>query len=294
MNIRHKLVRSAVLAAAAAIVSLLASQPARAWWIGGHKLMTAAAAAKLPEDMPVFFRAAGEALADSAAEPDRWKDAAAPHLRAAERPEHFIDLEYLDGAPVPELRPDLVKLYHSKNIEPAKGGVLPCSLMEGYERLMLAFHHCRTHPDSEAARQRALVYGGWVAHYAEDAAMPLHTTTHYDGKPGPNGQVAQKGIHARIDAYPEHFGLTVESLGERLAAKPSASVWPVIVKALEESHACVAQCYELDAAGGFDTAPEKVREFILKRARAATQLTLELWYSAWQNSAQVPENKIND
>ena len=117
------------------IISILSVVvPAHAWWSGGHKLCTCASLAKAPAEMPAFFRAAGESLAEMSIEPDNWKHATAPNLRASEQPEHYIDLEYFEGNALPKQRFELLKYYHEKHIEPSKGGLLPCAIQEGYER----------------------------------------------------------------------------------------------------------------------------------------------------------------
>src|SRR5207244_1694525 len=116
----------------------------------------------------------------------------------------------------------------------------------------------------------ALFYAGWLAHYCEDAAMPLHTTKFFDGKPGPNGELPQppkKGIHARIDAYPEK-NLTADAVAEGLTAE-AVQPWPAIVKEIESSHKFVEKCYEIDEQNGFDKEPLKAKELMLERSRAA-------------------------
>jgi hypothetical protein len=256
-----------------------------AWWNGGHQSATQAALSKAPEDMPAFFRKASVELSEMSTEPDNWKHLTAPNLKRTEAPEHYIDLEYLEGKPIPQSRFELVKYYVTKDIDLSKGGFLPHALQENYERLMLAFREHRNRPDSVSAQQRVLMYAGWLAHYAQDAAMPLHTTINYDGKPGVNGAPSpQKGIHNRIDAYPEKFGITAELMAEGLKAEHAISVWPLIVKTIQESHTHVERCFELEAEGAFEKSPEKGREFILARTRVAAKLTLDLWYSAWLNS----------
>ena len=275
----------ACLACTLALGAILGVKYTGAWWAGGHRFCTLAAASRLPQDMPEFFRASAEALAEMAPEPDNWKKALAPHLRAAEQPEHFIDLEHLEGRPMFRDRYDLLKYYYFKNADPAKAGFLPNAILESYERLLLAFHDCRQHPHDHILQQRLIVYAGWLAHYCQDAGMPLHTSKFYDGRPGANGQVEQAGIHAKIDAYPQKY-LTPAAIAEGLAAEASADVWPVITRAVNESHKYVDQCYELDKQGAFnETAPEKGRALMLERARASAKLTLDLWYSAWKNSA---------
>ena len=257
----------------------------RAWWNGGHQSATQAALSKAPEDMPAFFRKGAIELAEMSTEPDNWKHPTAPNLKRTEGAEHYIDLEYLEGNPIPQQRFELAKYYVTKNIDMSKGGFLPHAIQEGYERLMLAFREHRNRPDSIAAQQRVLMYAGWLAHYCADAAMPLHTTIHFDGKPGENGAPSpQKGIHNRIDAYPEKFGITAELMAEGLKAEHAISVWPLIVKTIQESHTHVEKCFELEAQGAFEKAPEKGREFMIARTRVAAKFTLDLWYSAWLNS----------
>ena len=80
---------------------LVGATAAMGWWVKGHGTIAEAAAARLPEGMPQFFRAAGKQLAHLAGDPDRWKNPLAKHLRAAEAPDHFIDLENFDGNELP-------------------------------------------------------------------------------------------------------------------------------------------------------------------------------------------------
>ena len=276
--------RSVVVVLAVTLVAGALAVRSHAWWSGGHKLCTLAATSKLPDDVPKFFRDAGKEMSEMSTEPDNWKNVTASHLRATEQPEHFIDLEYLGDEAIPAQRYDLLKLYFSKNIDPTKAGLLPYAMVEGYERLMIAFRDYRNDPESENIKRRIVVYAGWMAHYSEDCAMPLHTTKDYDGRNTAGGTVEQKGIHGRIDAYPEKNGLTAEKIAEGLAPKDATNVWPLIVDAIKASHTHVDECYKLDAAGAFDRDPEAGRELMLERTRAAAKLTLDLWYSAWMNS----------
>ncbi|MGD0090254.1 MAG: hypothetical protein ABSE73_10060, partial [Planctomycetota bacterium] len=163
---------------------------------------------------------------------------------------------------------------------------LPHAIQEGYERLQVAFREHRGQPDAKAFQHCAIVYAGWVAHYCQDATMPLHVTKDFDGKPDAAGNLQQKGIHAKIDGYPEGQGFTPEMFNQGLAAEAASDVWPLITKTITTSFGHVQRCYELDAQGGFDKDPDKAKEFILERTRAAAKLTLDIWYSAWKNSAQ--------
>jgi hypothetical protein len=261
----------------------------RSWWVVGHGTIADAAAAGLPDDAPAFFRQGGRQLAHLAGDPDRWKNPKAPHLRAAESPDHFLDLENFRGKDLPADRWKAIALLQDLKQDPEKTGMLPYAILENYERLCCAFRDCRDTPDDPAVRAKCLVYAGVLSHLTGDLAMPLHTTRDYDGRKGADDKVEQKGIHARIDAFPERNGLTAEEMSRGLKAVEVDDVRGRVLKALNESHAQVDRCYELDRAGAFEKATEEGRKFILERCRAGAQLTEDLWYTAWVQSAKLPK-----
>ena len=63
---------------------------------------------------------------------------------------------------------------------------------------------------------KCLIYGGILSHYTGDCMMPLHTTKDFDGKRKDMGGFLQKGIHAKIDGFPEKNGFTSEQIGRGL------------------------------------------------------------------------------
>jgi hypothetical protein len=263
---------------------------ANAWWSGGHESIAEAAAARLPDDVPAFYRRGGRHLAHFVVEPDRWKNREAGFLRRSEEGNHFLDAEDLDGRTLPAThRFDGMKLLYTElKKDPHKVGLLPYAIVENYERLMIAFHDHRRSPNNESVTMKCLVYGGVLAHYTGDAAMPLHTTRDFDGRVQPNGKVLQKGIHAKVDGFPEKNKITPEEICRGLEAKRIDNVWEHVNKFLAESHTHIGRCYEFDAAGQFDKATNESRAFILARCRAGAQLTLDLWYTAWVKSANLP------
>lgn len=260
------------------------------WWSGGHETIVEAAAARLPDDVPAFFRRGGKELAHFSVDPDRWKNRDMGFLRRAEESNHYLDLEDLGGKDLPATnRFDGMKLlYTDLKKEPNKVGLLPYAIMENYEKLVVAFADYRKSPTNAAIPMKCLVHGGTLAHYTGDAAMPLHTTRDFDGRIQPDGTVKQKGIHAKIDGFPEKNKMTPEEVCRGLEAKKIDDVWAHVQKFIAESHAQIAKCYELDAAGAFDKPTEESRAFILARVRAGAQLTLDLWYNAWLRSEKLP------
>ncbi|MFO0877552.1 MAG: hypothetical protein U0840_09270 [Gemmataceae bacterium] len=262
----------------------------RAWWVIGHASVAEAATKGLPDDIPVFFRAAARQLGHLAGEPDRWKNPSCKHLRAAESPDHFIDLEDYEGNPLPPDRWKAIALLQKLKRSPDRVGFLPYAILENYDRLSVAFYDYRADPKDPAVQAKAIVYAGVLAHLTGDSVMPLHTTRNYDGRRNKEGKFVQKGIHAKIDAFPEKQGLTAEEISRGLKAKKIDDVWEHVLKTIQESHEQIEKCYQLDQAGAFEKPTKESRQFILDRCRAGAQLTMDLWYTAWVRSATMPKH----
>jgi hypothetical protein len=263
---------------------------APAWWVKGHESITEAAAAKLPDDMPAFFRAGGKHLAHFVGDPDRWKNRELKALRASIEADHYLDMEDLEGKNLPaDSRFKGMDLMRGLKKEPNKVGLLPYAIVEGYEKLAAAFYDYHKEPDNESIKMKCLVYAGNLAHFTTDASMPLHTTIHFDGRVVP-GEAAkkQRGIHAKLDAFPEKHKLTPEEITRGLEAKSIDDVWIHTTAFLKESYTHIDKCYELDAAGAFEKPTDASRAFVLARCRAGAQFTLDIWYAAWKRSATLP------
>src|SRR5207253_6028037 len=169
---------------------------------------------------------------------------------------------------------------------PERTGMLPYAIMENYDRLSCAFYDLRADPENAIIRAKCIVYAGVLAHYTGDTAMPLHTTRDYDGKKGDNGKLVQKGIHAKIDAFPEKNQFSPEEICRGLEPKKIDDVWAYVVRTIRESHEHVKKCYELDALGAIDKPSDESRKFIMERCRVGAQFTMDLWYTAWVRSAK--------
>jgi hypothetical protein len=277
-----------LLVAVGLLSSLILAGLGRAWWVAGHASVAEAAAAALPEDMPRFFRTAGKSLGHLAGDPDRWKNPSCKYLRAAEAPDHFIDLEDYDGKPLPADRYKAIALLIGLRKQPERVGMLPYAILENYERLCCAFYDHRGDPKNLTIQHKCVVYAGVLAHFSGDCVMPLHTTRDYDGRRDKDGKFQQKGIHARIDSFPEKQGLGAEEIGRGLKAKKLDDVWAHVLERINESHKLVGRCYDLDQTGAFARPTRQSRQFILDRCRAGAQLTVDLWYTAWLRSADMP------
>ncbi len=271
------------------LIALATAGLSPAWWVKGHESIAEAAAVNLPDDMPAFFRAGGKQLAHYSGDPDRWKNPACKQLRDAVAPDHFIDLEDFHGKELPATRYEAIALLYQLQEKPEKVGLLPWAILENYDRLSCAFYDLRQDPDNAAIKAKCLVFAGNLAHYTGDCVMPLHTTKHYNGRIQADGKVKQRGIHAKIDAFPEKNNLTPEEMARGLKAQAIDDVWAYVLKTLNESHQHIDRCYDLDKAGAFAKPTEESNKFIRERCRSGAQFTMALWYSAWLRSAKLPK-----
>lgn len=271
---------------AAALVVLALAAPARAWWAGGHSLITRAAVQALPPEVPDFFRQGTEAMARLAPLPDAERNPALGHLRSAGRGEHFLDLELLAGKALPDQRYDFLKLCAAAGQDPAQVGTVPYAVAEWTERLTLAFAQHRRWPGNALVQAECLIAAGNLAHYAEDLCQPLHTTVHYDGRALDGGKSPRSGIHEKVDSLPEKLNLASADLAVGLAPVAGDSLMPLIVAQLEASNALVDSVYAMEGELDHLESP-RVRALVLERTRAAAALTAGLYLRAWTGSAAV-------
>src|SRR5262245_5508250 len=107
------------------VAALATAGLVRAWWVLGHVAVAEAAAGGLPDEVPAFFRAASKSLGHYSGDPDRWKNPSCKHLRAAEAPDHFVDLEDFEGNELPADRWKAIALLQKLKKQPDRVGFLP-------------------------------------------------------------------------------------------------------------------------------------------------------------------------
>jgi hypothetical protein len=282
---------------------LLQSVGAGAWGNEGHTYVNRVAAEKSPADMPSFLRHAVTEIAYLGPEPDRWRSPSEFALKNAQEPDHFIDLErvaWLD--PLPQGRYEFYrKLYekraattdHPDDYLPEHVGLQPYITMEVYGRLKAAFREYRqrraTHQPTAAVQQAIIFYAGWLGHYVADGSQPLHTTIQYNGWVGPNpqGYTTEHKIHAQFETTYVAANITAKDFAG-LVKSPERLDDPFAryMAYLRQSNGLVEKVYELEKAGGFTGkgSPEAF-EFTTHRLAAGSQMLLDLWYTAWLESA---------
>ena len=157
-------------------MAILASA-AVAWHAGGHRRATALAANALPDALPDFFRNGTDLLTHCACDPDTFRRPfAQDELHEAAAPEHYFDLEPLNGGDIPRKRHDFLAWCFANDIPPAAVGLAPYAITEWTQRLTVAFAEHRRWPNDPNIQTKCLVYAGLLAHYAQDLCQPLHTT----------------------------------------------------------------------------------------------------------------------
>jgi hypothetical protein len=292
----HRRALCAVLLVAA-FLPLFWSPSAGAWGDEGHRWINQVAAARLPSDMPAFFRNAGPRLSFLGPEPDRWRDNKELYsaLREVNGPDHFINIDRPQN--FDELPNDRYKYsdwLRTSGKEPSDIGFLPYSILEGYQKIQVLFRLWRD-PQHAAEReqieQNIIFYAGVVGHYVADGAQPLHTTNHFNGwssSSNPDLNTREplhwrfEGEYVKAQLKPEDFDALVKP------AQRLPDPFSDIMKYLLDSHSQVGKVYELDKAARWNDQNRNPasKRFVAGRLAAGSQMLANLWYTAWTNSAR--------
>jgi hypothetical protein len=136
-------------------------------------------------------------------------------------------------------------------------------------------------------------YAGWLGHYVADGAQPLHTTIHYNGwaGPNPNGYTTRPGIHSQFESIYVAQNISARDFAN-LVHSPDRIAEPFerYVAYLKESNRLVEKVYELEKAGALSgKGSAEAFDFTTRRLAAGAQMLLDLWYTAWLESASDPE-----
>jgi hypothetical protein len=301
--------RRRVISLALVTLVLAQTEAAFAWGNEGHTAVNHVAAERIPASMPRFLRHAVGEIAYLGPEPDRWRSPSEFSLKNAQEADHFIDLErvsWLD--PLPQGRYEFYRKLYEKRAStttnpddylPEHVGLQPYITMEVYGRLKAAFREYRerqaSHQPTRAVQQAIIFYAGWLGHYVADGAQPLHTTIQYNGWVGlnPNGYTTQHGIHALFEtAYVAANVTTKDFMGLVKSPERLEDPFGTYLAYLRQSSGLVENVYALEKAGGFTGKGSPAAfDFTTHRLAAGSQMLLNLWYTAWMESAvPVPEH----
>ncbi|HMK31929.1 MAG TPA: hypothetical protein VK473_19765 [Terriglobales bacterium] len=289
---------------------LISPSPAFAWGDEGHTAINRTAALKVPPNMPLFLRRSADRIAYLGPEPDRWREKSEYALKNSQEPDHFIDLERVDD--LQEFSSGRYEFYqwlyakrarlaeHSDDYLPERVGLQPYITMEIYGRLKAAFREYRRlrqeHKPTAIVEQNIVFYAGWLGHYVADASNPLHTTIHFNGWIGdnPNGYTTAKDIHWKFEGTFVAAHLARLKFAD-LVARPAMLQDPFhdYIRYLRDSHRLVEQVYQIEKNHGLEGegSPEAI-DFIRHRLAAGSQMLLNLWYTAWQESAEPAPSQV--
>jgi hypothetical protein len=294
-----------LLLALAALVWLAAYQPdnTQAWGEVGHLLSGRAAALKLPNEMPKFFRKQVDQLSYLNPEPDRWRLREESNLDrgmdSAAAPDHFIDLEWVPEAAFAAInRYDFTAEVLKAGKRPTQVGFAPYRMLELFQTLRIEFRLWRAEKDARKRRwieERILNDAGILGHYVSDTANPHHTTIHYNGWSGdnPKGYTVytnepDQGFHYRFESLYVESHIQLNDLlpliaGQaRVIEKPREAIWEHI----RNSNKLVEQLYILDKQEPFNAATKGAehKNFTSERLATGAQMLRDLWWTAWVTS----------
>ena len=292
-----------VIGAMLVVLVLFQAPAASAWGNEGHTYVNHVAAQKIPADLPRFLRRAVAEITYLGPEPDRWRNPSEYALKNAQEPDHFIDLERVDWLnPLPPGRYEFYrKLYekraatadHPDDYLPEHVGLQPYVTMEVFGRLKAAFREYRQlrelHQPTVSVERAIVFYAGWLGHYVADGSQPLHTTIQYNGwvGPNPNGYTTQHNIHALFETTYVAQNIVAKDFFD-LVRGPERLTDPFqqYVSYLRDSNRQVETVYVLEKAGGFSgKGNAEAFSFTTQRLAAGSQMLLNLWYTAWLDSA---------
>jgi hypothetical protein len=199
---------------------------AGSWGFLVHRTTTQLAVYQLPENLQYFFYENLDYLVRYSVRPDQRRNS-----DPSEGPKHFIDIERFGPNAVNSMPLDwkgAVAKYGEDSLK--KNGIVPYWVVDQKNKLTAAF--------KSGNRDSILYYAADLAHYIEDAHVPLHTTENHDGQ-----LTGQKGMHSLWESMIPEIELTNYNLYEEHKAtylkKPEEAIW----KAVRESNALLPQMF---------------------------------------------------
>ena len=299
------------MAAAVTLMPMMIVQQSYGWGSDGHKMINRVAGEALPKDVPEFLRSAEalKAMEYYGPDPDRWRESTEPFLKAAQEPEHFIDLEWADLlGDLPRKRYDYIralayaqKIHPELALTPEKVGLQPYVATEIYDRMKVAMRQYRTllaaNEDTKPAEAEVVYLAGILGHYVADGSNPLHASMQYNGWIGenPNGYTTLHKIHSQFESAFVRANIKAKDISPLVGKTPVvlSDVFAEYTTYLRHSNSLVEKVYQLEKVGGFtEKGSAESRAFTEKRLAAGATELRDMIYTAWIRSADpVPPYK---
>ena len=269
--------------------------PAFPWGPEGHEYINKVAALKAPAGMagfPSFFQSQEsiQIMTYNGPEPDRWKNSPGYTRGKGHSLAHYINLDLVQDFPAARDHIIAIQMYQEKGLDSRVVGLLPYYILETYEKLRVSFGEYRDSvkrgSSTRPVEANILYYAGLLGHYVGDGSQPLHTTAHHHGWVGenPKGHAIDETIHQRFEVdfvRNVKAGDFLEMVGTPFRLRdPFAG----ITDYLKKTHSYMEKVYELDREGAFSNPTPESLQFVKERLVAASQMLLNLWYTAWLES----------
>jgi len=273
------------------VICLVLPGAAGAWHSQGHIKATALSVNAAQDHLPPFFVAGIDTIKHCAVDPDVFKfRTGVTTLYRTEAPDHYFDLELFDSNALPDTRQDFTWWCVRKGKSTSYIGTLPYAVTDWTYRLAIGLAEYRRWPDNPAIQSKCLVYAGILAHYAQDACMPLHATIHWDGRADETGYSSRTGIHSRVDALLQKVSLDESPILDPNEPKIE-SVLDAIFMQLHTSQQLVDLVYELEYTIPEEDQPidpqSELWTFMQERLRETSLFTARLFVTAFHKSTQV-------
>lgn len=314
--------------ALALVFSFACATPALAWGASGHRFISGAAAAALPDSVPGFVRTpdARSEIERLGPEPDRIRNSG-KEIDSDLDPGHFLDLGddlTVGGAFALDALPATRALYDSAlrdaHTSASVQGYLPYNIIEGWQLVRKDFAIWRIDAAGErtagdpATRafftsdrllREALTLRdiGYWSHFVADASQPMHASVHYNGwgdYPNPKGYTNAKTTHWNFEGPFVHQHANLAAVLARVGPYRACgcSIEAQTIAYLTATNAQLVPFYDLELHGAFANATPAGVDFTLVRLAAGATMLRDMIGEAWEESARwnvgYPPVKVED
>ena len=261
-----------------------------AWGMEVHRFVTRHALDGLPAELKPFFTAKSAYISEHAVDPDLWRIVGLKNDKGEEDPNHFLDMDGLDEprpfTNVPREWDAYVKRYGADRAN--RNGRLPWRVEEIYKLLVARFQDVAK--GQAYAAENAAYLSAVLAHYVEDAHVPFHAVTAYDGQ-----ATNQRGIHARFETdlvlrIRDTFRLAPVTI------RPVPDIKEFVFERLAESEAAVESILAADRAattgrefyddGYFEVFAKGARPVAERRLSDAASSAASVIVAAWTEAGR--------
>lgn len=260
------------------------------WGFYVHETATQLAVYQLPKNLQQFFFSKIDSLTANSTRPDKRRN-----TDKEENPKHFIDIENYGADAIDKMPHDWQTAIAKYSFDTLKKyGYVPYEIITEDSLLTNAF--------KQKNKDSIFFYADDLAHYIEDANVPLHVTNNYDGQLS-----NQKGLHALWESTIPELELNTYTLHSSHTATYIKDKPAVIWNAIKTAHNLLPEIFakEKEVAQHFPGDSKYVEvvrygrktkvysdEFAKQYALAlgatinqqlinSANMVADFWYSAW-------------